>query len=67
MITRSANTSPAVHGLQEVNPQQCGLAHAGRPDNGDESRRGFIGKPVDEGDMEALLFDLTDDVLAYYP
>ncbi len=39
-------------------PQQCCLAHARRANDGDESRGRFIGDSVDEGDVEALLFDL---------
>ncbi len=39
-------------------PQQCCFSHARGANDGDESRGRFIGDAVDEGYVEALLFDL---------
>lgn len=64
MATACQQSRRDTHGQTGANVQQRGLAHARRADNGDESRGRFIGKAVDEGHMEALLFDLADAVSA---
>jgi hypothetical protein len=37
---------------------QGGLSHAGWADDADDNGGRFLGEAVDEGDMEALFFDL---------
>lgn len=37
---------------------ECGFADARRADNSDDDGRSFFGQAVNEGNMEALFFDL---------